>query len=149
MLAAVGLLLIMAGRLRSLADIAEQRHVQSREHLATLNELLQISLDSKPLQGQLSDALDTIFAAPWLALEPRGGIFLAEEGALRLAVHRNLEAALPSTYPKIPVGQCLCGRPTANTAVVHPADVGEHHERSEEHTSELQSLMRISYAVFC
>src|SRR3546814_9861779 len=26
---------------------------------------------------------------------------------------------------------------------------GLHHERSEEHTSELQSLMRISYAVFC
>src|SRR3546814_6349291 len=25
----------------------------------------------------------------------------------------------------------------------------EHHARSEEHTSELQSLMRISYAVFC
>src|SRR3546814_1528161 len=24
-----------------------------------------------------------------------------------------------------------------------------YHERSEEHTSELQSLMRISYAVFC
>src|SRR3546814_5446205 len=28
------------------------------------------------------------------------------------------------------------------------ADRGHHH-RSEEHTSELQSLMRISYAVFC
>src|SRR3546814_9929458 len=28
-----------------------------------------------------------------------------------------------------------------------PREVGE--ERSEEHTSELQSLMRISYAVFC
>src|SRR3546814_2910239 len=27
---------------------------------------------------------------------------------------------------------------------IHPV-----HERSEEHTSELQSLMRISYAVFC
>src|SRR3546814_5833316 len=26
---------------------------------------------------------------------------------------------------------------------------GAHHDRSEEHTSELQSLMRISYAVFC
>src|SRR3546814_8013892 len=25
----------------------------------------------------------------------------------------------------------------------------QHRERSEEHTSELQSLMRISYAVFC
>src|SRR3546814_13981465 len=27
--------------------------------------------------------------------------------------------------------------------------VGQHLARSEEHTSELQSLMRISYAVFC
>src|SRR3546814_4412198 len=28
-------------------------------------------------------------------------------------------------------------------------DAGQDHDRSEEHTSELQSLMRISYAVFC
>src|SRR3546814_6988508 len=28
-------------------------------------------------------------------------------------------------------------------------DAGRRHHRSEEHTSELQSLMRISYAVFC
>src|SRR3546814_10292730 len=33
----------------------------------------------------------------------------------------------------------------------HPGDPPEpeQHHRSEEHTSELQSLMRISYAVFC
>src|SRR3546814_1076160 len=31
----------------------------------------------------------------------------------------------------------------------HLGDVGEVRDRSEEHTSELQSLMRISYAVFC
>src|SRR3546814_981609 len=30
-----------------------------------------------------------------------------------------------------------------------PAIVAANHDRSEEHTSELQSLMRISYAVFC
>src|SRR3546814_3936445 len=33
-------------------------------------------------------------------------------------------------------------RPTIGAAA-------DHHPRSEEHTSELQSLMRISYAVFC
>src|SRR3546814_2019013 len=33
----------------------------------------------------------------------------------------------------------------ALTAIIHHPDV----HRSEEHTSELQSLMRISYAVFC
>src|SRR3546814_5144940 len=31
----------------------------------------------------------------------------------------------------------------------HGADSGDHEARSEEHKSELQSLMRISYAVFC
>src|SRR3546814_5581476 len=33
--------------------------------------------------------------------------------------------------------------------VVDKAEPGDHVVRSEEHTSELQSLMRISYAVFC
>src|SRR3546814_8753615 len=33
--------------------------------------------------------------------------------------------------------------------VVAAGGVGLKHFRSEEHTSELQSLMRISYAVFC
>src|SRR3546814_3806787 len=31
----------------------------------------------------------------------------------------------------------------------HHPDLSVHYNRSEEHTSELQSLMRISYAVFC
>src|SRR3546814_1817787 len=31
----------------------------------------------------------------------------------------------------------------------HAQITGRHADRSEEHTSELQSLMRISYAVFC
>src|SRR3546814_7983438 len=35
------------------------------------------------------------------------------------------------------------------TAHAHDAEVIGASERSEEHTSELQSLMRISYAVFC
>src|SRR3546814_7679780 len=37
--------------------------------------------------------------------------------------------------------------PLAAEAIAHGDDAG--HGRSEEHTSELQSLMRISYAVFC
>src|SRR3546814_2092953 len=34
-------------------------------------------------------------------------------------------------------------------AQINVAQPVEHEDRSEEHTSELQSLMRISYAVFC
>src|SRR3546814_10606307 len=38
---------------------------------------------------------------------------------------------------------------SAGQALALQADVCDAHARSEEHTSELQSLMRISYAVFC
>src|SRR3546814_1362579 len=34
-------------------------------------------------------------------------------------------------------------------AAVHAEEIARKKGRSEEHTSELQSLMRISYAVFC
>src|SRR3546814_10313289 len=56
------------------------------------------------------------------------------------------------TLPEHHLGGCA-----ARQEHVHPAPEadqadtlpGHHDIRSEEHTSELQSLMRISYAVFC
>src|SRR3546814_8749421 len=47
---------------------------------------------------------------------------------------------------RIKLGEADCGR-AAFGQKHHRLIVGE--ARSEEHTSELQSLMRISYAVFC
>src|SRR3546814_9466568 len=44
----------------------------------------------------------------------------------------------------------LAGYPLAKNKGARTADADTHPQpRSEEHTSELQSLMRISYAVFC
>src|SRR3546814_1822157 len=43
----------------------------------------------------------------------------------------------------------FCQRGEAGVVAGEEAAVGEFGSRSEEHTSELQSLMRISYAVFC
>src|SRR3546814_7320343 len=40
-------------------------------------------------------------------------------------------------------------REAAAHALARADGLAEAHPRSEEHTSELQSLMRISYAVFC
>src|SRR3546814_3373004 len=45
-------------------------------------------------------------------------------------------------------GQRLDGKPTTNSPP-WTGSLGGSYDRSEEHTSELHSLMRISYAVFC
>src|SRR3546814_3423891 len=44
---------------------------------------------------------------------------------------------------------CLAARAAASTSVTTDCGTPTCSSRSEEHTSELQSLMRISYAVFC
>src|SRR3546814_2948159 len=51
---------------------------------------------------------------------------------------------LVRTSGPIPAQWCLLSRPRPRWHNAHRPD-----RRSEEHTSELQSLMRISYAVFC
>src|SRR3546814_132319 len=61
------------------------------------------------------------------------------------------EIATESTRMRHGMGaEFLRLRPTAeDMQETSPQDIVVFRERSEEHTSELQSLMRISYAVFC
>src|SRR3546814_5090199 len=66
---------------------------------------------------------------------------------------RSMGCPLPSYQSgllvAIGLAPCRCGEcnPPSSKVVSFPQAV--RHRRSEEHTSELQSLMRISYAVFC
>src|SRR3546814_5818591 len=68
---------------------------------------------------------------------------------------RDKERPMRSLEGKVAVitgGNSGIGKATAQLFVQQGARVvvtGRRKERSEEHTSELQSLMRISYAVFC
>src|SRR3546814_8998291 len=52
---------------------------------------------------------------------------------------------------QFPIGSFICDFVSRSARLVIEVDGGQHavDVRSEEHTSELQSLMRISYAVFC
>src|SRR3546814_2988537 len=62
-------------------------------------------------------------------------------------VHQNVKDAILAASE---LDTRLVMRPLRNTErVLANAGVERLLERSEEHTSELQSLMRISYAVFC
>src|SRR3546814_6726007 len=71
---------------------------------------------------------------------------------------RNLQAKIFSTMRELPSGSTLSsvgisiernGTLSFDEAAFGEALAADPEGRSEEHTSELQSLMRISYAVFC
>src|SRR3546814_5806051 len=71
-------------------------------------------------------------------------------------VHRVCrQAALPARGDRCPIHPGASRPPGIRRPIDRPADpvsrsrTGTGRGRSEEHTSELQSLMRISYAVFC
>src|SRR3546814_2154523 len=79
------------------------------------------------MRGSLTQRM-IVIAAAWIFVLLAGGAF-ALDRVLTNAITRNFDAQL--SY--------------ALNAMIASAEIG----RSEEHTSELQSLMRISYAVFC
>src|SRR3546814_5280317 len=95
-----------------------------------------------------STRTDTLFPYTTLFRSDRGGGCHAQ-GA---GAHCQRAAA---TLPAVD-GKALHERAASEAAATgivgtdrQPAGAGAAGQRSEEHTSELQSLMRISYAVFC
>src|SRR3546814_1060085 len=98
-----------------------------------------------PYTTRFRDAVATQGTALYLeaaiTLAALSGIMLAVLGFLRLGFLANL-----LSHPVISGFITASGILIATSQVKHILGVSA---RSEEHTSELQSLMRISYAVFC
>src|SRR3546814_3176801 len=65
--------------------------------------------------------------------------------SLQLALSKESLAPPPEIFGTLRPREVLAAQKKAGGA----AEAGQHIPRSEEHTSELQSLMRTSYAVFC
>src|SRR3546814_11342752 len=86
-----------------------------------------------------STRTDTLFPYTTLFRSARGGDRVPER---RRAAHRDRHRPLPGAGTR---------RRSAGGRALRRAGAagGRQSRRSEEHTSELQSLMRISYAVFC
>src|SRR3546814_8185519 len=90
--------------------------------------------NKKPLQGARLQQL-----VPSLFQLAGGAEAQACQSGLRWPARYRLDALLPVPGQTVNLAHLLLG---------HGGDLGWI-ERSEEHTSELQSLMRISYAVCC
>jgi signal transduction histidine kinase/FixJ family two-component response regulator len=103
-----------------------QRANQAR---AVSCELMQTSLESISLNEQLGKALDLIFSVPWLSVQSRGLVFLAEpDGSLKMAVHRNVSEHLMESCATVAPGYCLCGRAAQSKKAVFASSIDECHE---------------------
>src|SRR3546814_3426945 len=92
-----------------------------------------------------STRTDTLFPYTTLFRSPYGSPVIGRQehdhgGAMiqRVLVARHAD-----------IGAVMRGCDNDGDAAGHASQNGFGQDRSEEHTSELQSLMRISYAVFC
>src|SRR3546814_4676199 len=101
-----------------------------------------------------STRTDTLFPYTTLFRSVPGADGVAEPGTDRGHATRRGAAAAPGTAarrdPRALAGDAAAGADCRPRTLPRrpPARVFRRH-KSEEHTSELQSLMRISYAVFC
>ena len=112
--------------------LGEERIRHAYDIQRVLNDLLRLSLGEQPLDAVLQRSLDLVLGVPWLAVEAKGSIFIAEGRTLVMRAHRGLEPALLEICRRVDFGHCLCGRAAAERRLVHALDVGDDHDNRYE-----------------
>ncbi|MHB8836695.1 MAG: PAS domain-containing protein [Candidatus Methylomirabilia bacterium] len=110
----------------------EERTRRAYDIQRVLNDLLQFSLDEQPLAEVLQRCLDLVLGIPWLAVEAKGSIFVAEGDELVMLAQRGLHPTLLESCRRVDFGHCLCGRAAAERRLVFAPDVGDDHGTSYE-----------------
>jgi len=108
----------------------EERQARDREQQTVLRELLEIVVAGAALEVTAGQYLARLLAISWLAVEPRGGIFVMESGEshLRLVAMQELSSEVLTECARVPLGHCLCGRAAASGEMQYAAHVDERHD---------------------
>ncbi len=101
---------------------------------SAINSLLEISLEPRPLNEQLERSLDLLLSIPWIALESKGAIFLAEGAppSLVMKAQRGLSESLLHACAQVPWGHCLCGRAADTRKIVFTDCIDQRHDTRYE-----------------
>lgn len=123
----------------TVADITGRKRADSAlrdafEMQGVLNAMLQRSMGDGSLQEKLSNHLADLFRLPWLAVLPKGAVFLlGPEGcSLVLTAQLGLSPSLLKTCAAVPLGRCLCGKAAESGLTVEAAELGADHHITYE-----------------
>lgn len=109
---------------------SESLILQDREQQATLRELLELVLRGEELESTLAAALKKLLSVSWLALLPKGGIFLRDtkNQEMRLRISHLLSPQIMRMCDRLIPGVCHCGRALQSAQVQFAACLDAHHE---------------------
>ncbi|MBF0611264.1 MAG: diguanylate cyclase [Magnetococcales bacterium] len=109
-----------------LAEKREERAMQSR---IAISALLETGMEPLSLTYQLEVALEIILTVPWLAIQRRGTIFLADMNRqeLILQAHRGISPGVLTTCQRVAVGQCLCGQAAESRQILFKRQLDDDH----------------------
>lgn len=116
-------------------DITERRRAEDKLLVSlrtqtAISALLRSTLEATSLTAQLEHALQLLFSIPWLALEPKGAIFVFDEEAdeLDMRCHQGLPPEVAIGCRRLPLGKCLCGRAASTRQLVFADRIDGRHE---------------------
>ena len=109
----------------------EQRLRREYESQHIIARVLETAVAPKPFEARLQDVLDTILSTPWLSIQAKGMIFLAdsESRELRLAASQGIGENVYRACQTVPYGECLCGIAATEQQLLHRACVNTEHSR--------------------
>jgi|GEM_PF-6208932 PAS domain S-box-containing protein len=93
-------------------EVKGQHNIQE-----VLGNLLRLSLEDLSLEEVLDRALEEILSVEWLTFQPKGAIFVAEEGVLIMKAQRGLPEEIRQRCSRVRFGSCLCGLTAATKEI--------------------------------
>ena len=112
-------------------QLAERRTEQSNAFQRVINQIYAVSFTSKPLNEQLTVALEAILSIPWLVIQSKGAIFLVDPNSgsdLMMVAQKGLANPLLTLCNIVPFGHCLCGRSAQDRKLLFSACVDQQHD---------------------
>lgn len=91
-----------------------------------LNRLLKLPVEQLSLEALLHRCLEELSGMPWLAVQRRGGLFIADrDDAVSLKASVNMPEAVLKECAIVAHNYCLCGRAAASGEIVHADSIDE------------------------
>jgi PAS domain S-box-containing protein len=110
--------------------LAEEKLQRNYDMQSVINAILTLSHQPISLHEQLEKTLELILSIPWLSIQKKGAIFLADKDSETLIIEaqRGFTDAHQALCASVPFGKCLCGRAALSQSPLFCNHIDDSHD---------------------